>query len=198
MKSRILLSVLFVVCLVCSVAALANEMPAPAAEAPVVANPYPQPQPVEGAKPLPQCDPVERPHGTFHVRMRGNMLSIGTGGSDEDGLSITCREFRLHFGQGEDESFRVECCGNVRLAWPESWAGLPACTMRADALSFNSADQTALLKSGGGRPSRLEFSLPGAGEVSSIDADEIHLQLRSGRIDARGRMSLFLRNEEDD
>ena len=198
MKSRIVLSALFVVCLMGPVASQADETPAAEGKAPVAVDAYARPQPVEGARPLPSRNPAEGPHGTLHVRMRDNVLSIGTGGSDGDGLSIACREFRLHFSRDDDEPFRVECRGDVRLRWPESWAGLPACRMLADELSFHSADQTAVLKSGGGRPCRLEFSLPGAKEASSIDADEIRLQLRTGRIEASGTTRLFLRNEEDD
>ncbi len=197
MKSRIVLFGLVAVCGICSVVARADDVYPRAGDATVTAaRCVPLPVPGEDAKDPARCDPGEMPRDMFHVRMRDHMLSIGLN-NDGAELSIACREFKLHFGGSDDESFRAECSGDVRVVWPDSWCGFPACRMRADRLSFNSADGTALLKSGGKGPCRLEYILPGTPNASTLVADEIRLQLRSGRIEAQGALSLFLPREDD-
>jgi len=179
--------------------ARADDVYAPVGDATVTAaRCYPLPPPAEDAKDSPRYDPAEGPENMFRVRMSGNMLSIGFRSGDDDAVSIACRQFKLHFGGDNDEPFWVECWGDVRVDWPDSWCGFPALRMRADRLRFDSADGTAQLKSDGKGPCRLEYVLPGTGGDSTIVADEIRLHLDSGRVEARGALSVVLPRDDDD
>jgi len=194
MQTRILLSALFTVCRLCNAAAPADDMTAPADETPAAAA-WCVAKPVEDAKDPPRCDPADR---TFCVRVRDNKLTLHLGDEEEeDGLSIACEQFNLQFDGENDEQFKVECCGGVRIGWSKAWAGLPACLIQADTLRFNSADATALLTSNGKDPCRLEFILPGTDKPSKLVADEIRVDLRNGRVEAKGEMSVFLPKEDD-